>query len=103
MVKILMMAMEFPPIVGGGGRYVENLIKGLSQQDIYVELLTSGGTDEKLSINKNLEIKRYKLFKDLYLGRGNFIEGVNQIIKEIEITNAAITINILRNIIFLIN
>ncbi len=84
-MKVLMIATEFPPIIGGGGRYVENLIKGLSEQDVQVQLLTSGETDEELSVNKNLKIKRYRLFRDLYFGRGNFIEGVNEIIKYIEL------------------
>lgn len=80
-----MIATEFPPILGGGGRYVENLIKGLSEQDVQILLLTSGEEDEEYSINKNLKIKRYKLFRNIYFGQGNFIEGVNQIIKEMKV------------------
>lgn len=83
-MKILMIATEFSPIIGGGGRYVENLVTELSKQGIEVRLLTSGELDEEISISKNLTIKRCKLLNDLYFGKGNFMEGVNQIIKEIE-------------------
>lgn len=84
-MKILMVATEFPPIIGGGGRYVENLIIGLSKKGIKVKLLTSGDIDQTIKVNTNLEIKRYKLFKDIYFGRGNFVDGVNQIVEEIKI------------------
>lgn len=75
--------MEFKPIVGGGGSYVDNLIKGLGNLKIQVILVTSGEKNKSRKIKNNLKIVRLKALKDLYFGKGDFMEGTGEITKVI--------------------
>ena len=79
-MKLLVVAMEFYPIIGGGGSYVNNLIKGLANQGVSVTLLTSGIKRETIQSKENLTIQRFPSFRKLYFGKGNFIDGINEIV-----------------------
>lgn len=83
-MKVLFLHSEYPPIIGGGGRYTQNLVKGLSNLGIEVVLLTSGASDSVEKNNDFLTIKRFKVFDDLYYGRGDMIEGINILIQQIK-------------------
>ena len=82
-MKILMIGLEFPPIRGGGGTYVHNLINGLAKQGVQILTITSGERDCVEKIDNYLTIKRYRNFLELYEDRGGVVLGVDQIIKEI--------------------
>lgn len=84
-MKLLIVAMEFPPLIGGGGRYVENLVAGLTDVGIKVKLLTSGNKDSVIKQNRYFEIERSKLLLDLYEGHGDLLFGVDKIIQTINL------------------
>ena len=82
-MRVLVVAMEYPPLMGGGGTYVYNLVQSLSAQGCGVILLTSGEKDESINANKNLiEVRSSELLK-LYRGNGNFVVGVDLIINNL--------------------
>jgi glycosyltransferase involved in cell wall biosynthesis/ADP-ribose pyrophosphatase YjhB (NUDIX family) len=83
-VIILILAMEYPPMVGGGGTYTHNLAKGLAKNGAQIVLVTSGKRDLTETVNKNLTIKRFRVFEDLYLGKGNIIEGINILVDQVK-------------------
>jgi 1,2-diacylglycerol 3-alpha-glucosyltransferase len=83
-LKILIVAFEFPPIIGGGGVYISNLARALSREGCQIRLITSGIEDQNEIVSASLEIKRYSLFQQLYLGKGDLIEGVKILQKEIK-------------------
>ena len=82
-MKILIFGIEYKPIIGGGGSYVEYLINGLAKTNNEVLFVTSGAVETTEIINDNLKIKRYKIFNDLYYGNGDLFKGIDIIINNI--------------------
>ena len=58
-MKVLLVHMEFPSIIGGGGRYTQNLIKGLSNSGVETVLVTSGTSDSDERIGDFLIIHNF--------------------------------------------
>ena len=83
-MKVLLVHMEFPSIIGGGGRYTQNLIKGLSNSGVETVLVTSGTSDSDERIGDFLIIKRFKIFSDLYLRKGDLIKAIDILIDQIK-------------------
>lgn len=83
-MKILFFGLEFSPLIGGGGTYLKNLTLSLSKLDTQVVLITSGKEDSIESINRNLIIKRFKIFQDLYNYEGNLINAIECLIDQIK-------------------
>lgn len=84
-MKVLILAFEYLPIVGGGSSYTHSLVTGLSKA-AQVFLLTSGEKGEEIR-RKNLLIRRFRTFNELYQGKGNLVTAVkilNQQIKDLE-------------------
>lgn len=81
--KILYFHMEYPPILGGGASYTKNLIAQLNQLKTRIVLVTSGVSDSIEKINNYLTIKRYKVFNDIYYGKGGMLQGVDVLLQQI--------------------
>lgn len=81
--KILYFHMEYPPILGGGASYTKNLTDELSQLEAEIILITNGEKDRIEKVNKNLTIKRYKVFHDMYYGKEGLLKGVDILLKQI--------------------
>lgn len=80
-MKVLIFGLEFYPIIGGGGSYVSNLAKGLSDNGAKVALVTSGVTDSIDSVSQYLKIYHIKNLYNLYYGKGDLIRAVELLIK----------------------
>lgn len=61
-MKILMFAMEYPPLMGGGGTYVKNICEGLSSLGLELRLVTSGSIDGVEKVSENFVIVQTKNF-----------------------------------------
>ena len=81
--KVLYFHMEYPPILGGGASYSKNLLKKLSQLKVEIILITNGLKDSIEKVNKHLTIKRFKIFYDMYYGKGSLLQGVDVLLEEI--------------------
>jgi len=83
-MNILVFGLEYYPIIGGGGSYVDYLVKGLANEGKdKIRLVTSGSKNSKKNIYPNLEVLRFKIFNDLYYQRGDIIDGINCLIEQI--------------------
>ena len=81
--KILYFHMEYPPILGGGASYTKNLIAQLNRLKTKIVLVTNGVSDSIEKINNYLTIKRYKVFNDIYYGKGGLLQGVDVLLQQI--------------------
>jgi glycosyltransferase involved in cell wall biosynthesis len=81
--KVLYFHMEYPPILGGGASYTKNLLKQLTQLKVEIILITNGLEDSIEKVNNHLTIKRFKIFHDMYNGRGGLLRGVDILLEEI--------------------
>lgn len=83
-MKILMFALEYPPLLGGGGTYVDNLCRHLSKFGEQIKLVTSGETDSTQTISDNFVIVRSSNLLDLYKQKGNPLIALDLLLNEIE-------------------
>ncbi|MFH1899387.1 MAG: glycosyltransferase family 4 protein [Patescibacteria group bacterium] len=81
--KILYFHMEYPPILGGGASYTKNLISELNKLQAQIILVTNGLSDSLEKVNTYLTIKRYKVFYDMYYGKGSLLQGVDILLQQI--------------------
>ena len=83
-MKILMFAMEYPPLLGGGGTYVKNLCDGLSSLGVELRLITSGSVDGIETVSKNLDVVRSANLLELYKESGSFLSALDLLNQQIE-------------------
>ncbi len=82
-MKVLVIAFEYYPILGGGGSYVKNLVFELLSQGVEIVLLTSGEEESRKTIDNGLEVQRHPEFQKMYFGKGNIIKATDIVVKEI--------------------
>ena len=74
---------NIPPILGGGSKLYKNLIAQLNRLKTKIVLVTNGVSDSIEKINNYLTIKRYKVFNDIYYGKGSLLQGVDVLLQQI--------------------
>lgn len=84
-LKLLLLHMEYPPILGGGARYTNNFISGLVKQGFKTVFITSGDVDSVEEINDFLTIKRFKVFREMYFRKASLTAGVDILLQQIRV------------------
>ena len=82
-MKILYICFEFPPEIGGGSTYNQNLTNYLSKENSQVVVFT-GGDNVILGVNENLTLIRSENIKNIYQSKGDYLKVVDDLIKIIK-------------------
>jgi len=77
--------MEYPPIMGGGSRYTQDLISGLVGRELHTVLITCGVEDSVEKINDFLTIKRFKALNEIYTFKGELMKGISLLQNQIRL------------------
>jgi len=66
-LNILVLTAEYPPLTGGAGSFIFDLVNGLEEYPCRITVITRGSTSSDLSLSDNLRIIRVKSFPKLFL------------------------------------
>lgn len=75
-MRVLLVAFEYPPVIGGGSSYNENLVKALRMQGIVVRVVTGGK-------NGSEDIHRYEELSDGVKGKLDMYRATDILIENI--------------------
>lgn len=76
-MRVLLVAFEYPPIIGGGSSYNENLVKALRMQGVVVRVVTGGK-------NSSEDIHRYEELSDGVKGKLDIYRATDILIENIK-------------------
>lgn len=76
-MRVLLVAFEYPPIIGGGSTYNENLVKALHMQGVEVRVVTGGEKSSR-------DIRRYEELSEGVKGRFAIYRAVDILIENIK-------------------
>ena len=82
MIKLLLIWLEYPPMIWWWWSYVDNLLSELVHKDIEIIHLTTWEVDSVIKVKYNLTQIRSKELQNIYLWEWNIINCLNVIIDE---------------------